>query len=96
MVHVLENLDNALGDNDNNERELGELTEKYELLAEQFEKEKYRRKEAEEVWTASSSMQMLYWQTLLVLVSFDVTFLSNCHHRYHCCQVVSVWSLHDY
>ena len=49
VVNVLESLDNALGDNDNNERELGELTEKYELLAEQFEKEKQRRKDAEEV-----------------------------------------------
>ena len=94
MVHVLENLDNALGDNDNNERELGELTEKYELLAEQFEKEKYRRKEAEEVWTASCTV--LYWQTLLLSMSFDVIFLSNCHHHYHCCQIVHVRSLHDY
>ena len=50
VVNVLENLDNALGEGDDNERELGELTEKYELLAEQFEKEKQRRKEAEEVY----------------------------------------------
>ena len=49
VVNVLENLDNALGESEDNDRELVELTEKYELLAQQYEKERQRRREAEEV-----------------------------------------------
>ena len=49
VVNVLENLDNALGESEDNDRELVELTEKYEMLAQQYEKERHRRKEAEEV-----------------------------------------------
>ena len=49
MVNILENLDNAFVENEDNERELNEITEKYELLAQQYEREKHRRKDAEEV-----------------------------------------------
>ena len=49
VVNVLENLDNALGESENNDRELVELNEKYKLLEQQYEKERQRRREAEEV-----------------------------------------------
>ena len=60
MVNVLESLDNALGESEDNDRELVELTEKYEMLAQQYEKERHRRKEAEEVCVLAHACMHAY------------------------------------
>ena len=49
VVNVLENLDSALSDNQDNMTAIEEFTQTNEQLMRQYEKEKHRRKEAEEV-----------------------------------------------
>jgi mitogen-activated protein kinase 8 interacting protein 3 len=49
VVNVLENLDSALSDNQDNMTAIEEFTQTNELLMKQYEKEKQRRKEVEEV-----------------------------------------------
>ena len=49
VVNVLENLDSALSDNKDNMTAIEEFTHANEQLMRQYEKEKQRRKEVEEV-----------------------------------------------
>ena len=49
VVNVLENLDSSLSDNHDHLTALDELNEENQQLAKQYQKEKQRRKEAEEV-----------------------------------------------
>ena len=49
VVNVLENLDSALSDNKDHMTAIEEFTQTNELLMKQYEKEKLRRKEVEEV-----------------------------------------------
>ena len=49
IVNVLENLDSALSDNKDHMTAIEEFTHTNELLMKQYEKEKQRRKEVEEV-----------------------------------------------
>ena len=49
VVNVLENLDSALSDNKDNMTAIEEFTQANEQLMKQYEKEKQRRKEVEEV-----------------------------------------------
>ena len=51
VVNVLENLDSALSDNKDNMTAIEEFTQTNEQLMKQYEKEKQRRKEVEEVST---------------------------------------------
>ena len=49
VVNVLENLDSALSDNKDNMTAIEDFTHANEQLMKQYEKEKLRRKEVEEV-----------------------------------------------
>ena len=49
VVNILENLDSALSDNKDNMTAIEEFTHTNEQLMKQYEKEKQRRKEVEEV-----------------------------------------------
>ena len=49
VVNVLENLDSALCDNKDHMTAIEEFTQTNELLMKQYEKEKQRRKDVEEV-----------------------------------------------
>ena len=49
VVNILENLDSALSDNKDHMTAIEEFTHTNELLMKQYEKEKQRRKEVEEV-----------------------------------------------
>ena len=49
VVNVLENLDSSLSDNQDHLTALDELNEENQQLSKQYQREKQRRKEAEEV-----------------------------------------------
>ncbi len=73
VVNVLENLDSSLSDNQDHLTALDELNEENQQLSKQYEREKQRRKEAEEVcvcggrcmcvttWIKSYKYVYCYW-----------------------------------
>ena len=61
VVNVLENLDSALSDNKDHMTAIEEFTHTNELLMKQYEKEKSRRKEVEEVGAFIEGMMIYLW-----------------------------------
>lgn len=57
VVNILENLDSALSDNKDHMTAIEEFTHTNELLMKQYEKEKQRRKEVEEVRESSNDTE---------------------------------------
>lgn len=88
MVNVLESLDNALGESEDNDRELVELTEKYEMLAQQYEKERHRRKEAEEVCVLAHVCMHAYHVYHVCTTATDTQ--THTYVRTHAC-----WIMYD-